>query len=132
MSQLYCTGRVTSELELKTSAKKVPYLNFPMVEYVGYGRNAHPQYLSVWAWGAMARQLADAGVGKGSVLWVSGSLELEEYAKKDGVTRDKRLKLKLNEWGFVPAAQQPDWTPEHEKDVPAPDLVDGDRDGLPE
>ena len=67
MSQLYCTGRVTSELELKTSAKKVPYLNFPIVEYVGYGRNAHPQYLSVWAWGATARQLVEDGVGKGSV-----------------------------------------------------------------
>lgn len=49
----------------------------------------------------MARQLA-GGVGKGSVLWVSGSLELEEYAKKDGVTRDKRLKLKLKDWGFAP------------------------------
>ena len=82
MSQLYCTGRVTSELELKTSAKQVPYLCFPIMEYVGYGRNTHPQYLSVWAWGATARQLVEDGVGKGSVLWVSGSLELEESLEK--------------------------------------------------
>ena len=101
MSQLYCIGRVVSELELKTSAKQVPYVCFSIAERVGYGKTAHTQYISVWAWGAMARQLA-GGVGKGSVLWVSGSLELEEYAKKDGVTRDKRLKLKLKDWGFAP------------------------------
>ena len=130
MSQLYCTGRVTSELELKTSAKKVPYLNFPIVEYVGHGRSAHPQYLSVWAWGAMARQLA-GGVGKGSALWVSGSLELEEYVKKDGVTRDKRLKLKLKDWGFVPT-QQPQDRPGQDQSIPSPDIVDGERENLPE
>ncbi len=131
MSQLYCTGRVTSELELKTSAKKVPYLNFPIVEYVGYGRNAHPQYLSVWAWGAMARQLVDGGVGKGSALWVSGSLELEEYAKKDGVTRDKRLKLKLKDWGFAPT-QQPQRRPGQDQSIPPPGTIDGEREDLPE
>ena len=73
MSQLYCTGRVVSELELKASVKGIPYVCFPVAERVGYGKTAHTQYLSVWAWGAMARQLADS-VGRGSVLWVSGSL----------------------------------------------------------
>jgi single-stranded DNA-binding protein len=131
MSQLYCTGRVTSELELKTSAKKVPYLNFPIVEYVGYGRNAHPQYLSVWAWGATARQLVEDGVGKGSVLWISGSLELEEYAKKDGVTRDKRLKLKLKDWGFVPS-QQHQGRPGQDQSIPPQGTIDGEREDLPE
>lgn len=130
MSQLYCTGRVVSELELKTSAQGVPYLNFSMAEYVGYGRNAHPQYLSVWAWGAMARQLAD-GVGKGSALWVSGSLELEEYVKKDGVTRDKRLKLKLRDWGFAPS-QQTRGGPGQDQSIPPPDTIDGEREDLPE
>lgn len=100
MSQLYCTGRVMSDLELKTSARGVPYLCFPIAERVGYGKSAHTQYISVWAWGTVARQLVSDGVGKGSVLWVSGSLELEEYTKKDGVTHDKRLKLKLKDWGF--------------------------------
>ena len=108
MSQLYCTGRVTSELELKTSAKKVPYLNFPIVEYVGYGRNAHPQYLSVWAWGATARQLVE-----------------------DGVTRDKRLKLKLKDWGFVPS-QQHQGRPGQDQSIPPQGTIDGEREDLPE
>lgn len=130
MSQLYCTGRVTSELELKTSAKQVPYVCFPIAERVGYGKTAHTQYITVWAWGAMARQLA-GGVGKGSVLWVSGSLELEEYAKKDGVTRDKRLKLKLKDWGFAPT-QRPQARPGQDQSIPPPDIVDGEREDLPE
>ena len=131
MSQLYCTGRVVSELELKTSQKSEPYVCFPIAERVGYGRIAHTQYISVWAWGAIARQLVSDGVGKGSVLWVSGSLELEEYVKKDGVTRDKRLKLKLKDWGFTPT-QQPQGEPDQGKDIPPPGTIDGERESLPE
>ena len=130
MSQLCCTGRVVSELELKTSQKSVPYLCFPIAERVGYGRTAHTQYISVWAWGAMARQLISDGVGKGSVLWVSGSLELEEYVKKDGVTRDKRLKLKLKDWGFV-SSQQAQGRPGQDPSIPPPGIIDGEREDLP-
>lgn len=132
MSQLYCTGRVVSDLELKTSQKNVPYLCFPIAEHVGYGSSARTQYISVWAWGAMARQLVSDGVGKGSALWVSGSLELEEYTKKDGVTHDKRLKLKLKDWGFTPAGQRQERRPGQAKDLPPPGIIDGERENLPE
>ena len=132
MSQLYCTGRVVSDLELKTSQKDVPYLCFPIAERVGYGSSAHTQYISVWAWGAMARQLVSDGVGKGSALWVSGSLELEEYTKKDGVTHDKRLKLKLRDWGHAPDGQRREHEPGQTKDLPPPETVDGEREDLPE
>lgn len=131
MSQLYCTGQVVSDLELKTSAKQVPYVCFPIAERVGYGRTAHTQYISVWAWGTMACQLVSDGVGKGSVLWVSGSLELEQYVKKDGVTRDKRLKLKLKDWGFTPG-QQPQGRPGQDQSIPTPGTIDGERENLPE
>lgn len=132
MSQLYCTGRVVSDLELKTSQKDVPYLCFPIAERVGYGSSAHTQYISVWAWGAMARQLVSDGVGKGSALWVSGSLELEAYTKKDGVTHDKRLKLKLRDWGHAPDGQRREQEPGQTKDLPPPETVDGEREDLPE
>ena len=132
MSQLYCTGRVVSDLELKTSQKDVPYLCFPIAERVGYGSSAHTQYISVWAWGAMARQLVSDGVGKGSALWVSGSLELEEYTKKDGVTHDKRLKLKLRDWGHAPDGQRREREPGQTKDLLPPETVDGEREDLPE
>lgn len=132
MSQLYCTGRVMSELELKMSVKRVPYLCFPIAERVGYGSSVHTQYITVWAWGAMAQQLVSSGVGKGSALWASGSLELEEYTKKDGVTRDKRLKLRLKDWGFAPAAQRRGQSPDQAKELPPPEMIDGERETLPE
>lgn len=132
MAQAYSIGRVTSDLELKTSARKVPYLRFSIAEHIGYGDSAHTQYIQVWAWDGMTRQLMDAGVRKGSLIWVSGPLELEEYTKQDGVTRDKRLKLRLKEWGFAPAAQRQDRTPRPTKDIPVPEIINGDLESLPE
>ena len=94
--------------------------------------------MNVWAWGYLAEQLKRFRVKKGSLIWVSGSLELEEYVKKDGMTPDKRLKLKLNDWGFVP--KETDRFPKKEKAAPAPNdtahessgVIDGEREALPE
>ena len=94
--------------------------------------------MNVWAWGYLAEQLKRFRVKKGSLIWASGSLELEEYVKKDGVTPDKRLKLKLNDWGFVP--KETDRFPKKEKAAPATSntapetagVIDGEREALPE
>ena len=68
----------------------------------------------------------------------SSSHGLEEYVKKDGVTPDKLLKLKLNDWGFVP--KETDRFPKKEKAAPATSntapetagVIDGEREALPE
>lgn len=138
MSQLITTGRVITDLELKSSAKQNLYIHFTLVERIGYGEAARSQAVSVWAWGYLAEQLKRFRVKKGSLIWVSGSLELEEFVQKDGVTRDKRLKLKLNDWGFVP--KETDRFPKKEKAAPessAPasekaGVIDGEREALPE
>lgn len=57
------------------------------------------QYIQVWAWNDLAKDLVQSGVKKGSKIWADGFLELEEYVMKDGTSRDKRLKLKLTDWG---------------------------------
>lgn len=137
MSHLVAIGRVTTDLELKKSVRQVPYIQFSLAEQIGYGELAHTQYIQVWAWGVMTQRLLDRKVRKGSLLSVSGSLELEEYTKKDGVTRDKRLKLKLTDWDFVPAG----WRGKSSKtteDIPTcdgigiADTIDGERESLPE
>lgn len=132
MAQAYSIGRVTSDLELKVSVKKVPYLRFTIAERVGYRDSAHMQYIQVWAWDDMAQKLVDTGVKKGSLLRVSGSLELEEYTRQDGVTRDKRLKLRLKDWDFAPAAKRQEGTSRPGKEVPAPEIINGDLEPLPE
>ena len=132
MAQADSIGRVTSDLELKHSVKKVPYLRFTIAERVGYRDSAHTQYIQVWAWDDMALKLAESDVKKGSLLRVSGSLELEEYTKKDGVTRDKRLKLRLKDWGFASTAQRQEGTSRPMKEGPAPEIINGDLEPLPE
>ena len=52
-----------------------------------------------------AKNLVKRKVRKGSLIWVSGSLELEEYTRNNGETHDKRLKLKLGDWDYIPAFQ---------------------------
>ena len=109
-----------------------------MGEHIGYGQRARIQYYQVWARGDVMRRLQKANVKKGSLLWVSGSLELEEYTRKDGVTRDKGLRLELSNWGFVPSqgrtGQSPGQTADTaQRPIPIPDgTIDGERETLPE
>lgn len=131
MAQLYTVGQVIYDPELKTSAAGKSYLRFTLKEWIGYGASRHPQYTDVWAWGTLAQQLNNAELKVGSIVWVSGSLELESYVKKDGKTHDKRLKLKLKDWGLVPENHDP----KEDHDVPPVQsrlIIDGERDPLPE
>ena len=138
MSHLVAIGRVTADLELKMSVRQNPYIQFSLVEQIGYGETARTQYIQVWAWGVLTQQLLDRSVRKGSLISVSGSLELEEYTKKDGVTRDKGLRLELSDWGFVPSqgrtGQSPGQTADTaQRPIPIPDgTIDGERETLPE
>ena len=67
------------------------------------------------------------------MIWVSGSLELEEYTKNDGKTHDKRLKLKLDDWDYVPAFQSKTESGIPQSEIPGPmGTVDGEREALPE
>lgn len=127
-----CIGRVTADLELRESSRREPYLRFSLAENLGYGERAHTQYIQVWAWGYLAQNLVRRRVGKGSLIWVAGSLELEEYTKKDGVTRDKQLKLRLDDWDYVPAFQSRTDDRIPQDNIPSSvEMVDGERETLP-
>ena len=138
MAQAFVIGRITADLEMKTSANGNPYVRFDIAENIGSKENSRPQYFQVCAWSDDAKRLVKAHAKKGSLVWVSGSLELESYTKKDGVTTDKRMKILLDNWGFIPIGaskermRSPEQTP---PEIPAPETVpeiDGDRDPLPE
>jgi len=140
MSQTITIGRVTADFELQTSAKQNCYVRFGLAEKIGYGESARTQYLQVWAWGDDAKHLIKGKVKKGSLIWVSGQLELEEFTKQDGVTTDKRLKVILDNWGYIPVGKpkqggaQPDDEPEPEEEpsYPPSGEIDGDREVLPD
>ena len=134
MAQVYVIGRVTADLELKTSINNHPYVRFDIAENIGSKEHMRTQYLQIFAMGDDAERLVRAHAKKGSLLWISGSLELETYTKKDGVTTDKRLKVLLDNWGFVP--RNPTGAGETAPNSSPPDTVyttaDGDKEPLPE
>ncbi|MCI8472553.1 MAG: single-stranded DNA-binding protein [Clostridiales bacterium] len=138
MAQVYVIGRVTADLELKTSEKNTSYVRFDIAENIGYSQNQRTQYLQICAMGDDAERLVRAHVKKGSLIWLSGSLELEQFTKKDGVTTDKRLKVLIDNWGFVPigsfrkssetSEKQP---PDYSASISAPE-INGEREILPD
>ena len=101
MSQIYTVGRVTADLEIKTSANGNPYVRFNIAERIGSKDCPRMQYLQVWVWGDTVAALCRAGIRKGSRIWLIGSPELETYTRKDGITMDKRLKVIMDRWGFA-------------------------------
>lgn len=103
MAQTIVSGRITADLEMKTSANGNPYVRFDLVENIGSKENSRPQYFQICAWSDDAKRIVKARAKKGSLIWVFGSLELETFTKRDGITTDKRLKLLLDNWGFSAA-----------------------------
>ena len=100
-------------------------------EQIGYGEFVRTQQVEVWAWNALVEQLRKAQVGSGSLIWVFGSLELADFKRKDGVTRDKSLKLILKQWGFAGSRITAEKAFTEQDDFGSAEVVDGDRETLP-
>ena len=60
------TGRVTADLELKTSqnGKNTKYVQFGLAVNKGYGENEHTNFYSCVAYGEAAQRMVDAKVKK--------------------------------------------------------------------
>lgn len=135
MAQIYVIGRITSDIEVKSSQKGNDYVRFDIAENIGSKDRSRTQYFQVWAFNENARNLIASKAKKGSLVAVSGSVELETYTKQDGLTIDKRLKIYLNDWKFVNIKNEKGKT----KKLPEISLgnthtiecIDGERDDLP-
>ncbi len=137
MAQVNVIGRITADLEPKTSEKNNLYVRFDIAENIGSRQDLHTQFFQICAWGEDANRLIKAHAKKGSLIWVTGSLELEPYTKRDGVTIDKRMKILLDNWGFIPVGgartSKEEPAPKRPETVSIPEekTIDGDRDRLP-
>lgn len=132
-------GRVTADLNLKISERGNPYLRFSIAEKVGFGKFEKTQYSQVWARGSDAENLVNANVKRGSLIWVSGPIEIEEFQKADG-KKDKQLKIELIKWGFISFGNYISFNHSIYKNevtetkafTDMEKVIDGDRDKLPE
>jgi single-stranded DNA-binding protein len=109
-------GRVTKDLEVQYSKAHEPYVRFNFVVNKGYGENAHPVYLQCWVFGTAVERLVKARVGKGSLLHITGDLDITKI-KKDQETEVTIPKIIVMDWGYVPIGKpkandsQPDAPP---------------------
>lgn len=136
MAQIHVIGRITADLELKYGQSSNPYVRFNLAENIGNKDHARVQYYQVWAWNEDAVKLINSKARKGSLVYISGTLELEVYTKQDGITPDKRMKVSLNNWDFIPVSNcgSSNASPQKQSAYDPPSIggIDGDRDPLPE
>ena len=134
MAQIQVIGYVDADLQLKQSQKETAYVSFYLKEQIGKGRW---QTYQVWAWSNLAARMERLGVKEGSLIWLTGSLELVDCTVKQGKEKTKLLKVYCSDFGFIPRRK----TERQDADKgtaapvepdPTPDVLDGDRMQLPE
>ena len=103
MAQVFVFGCVTADLQLKQSQKQTPYVSFDLAEHIGYGDGQRTIYYQVWAWREDALRLIRLKVKKGSMIWITGSLELVDCTSQNGNVKTKRLKISLDNCGYMPS-----------------------------
>lgn len=134
MAQVYTFGYVMNDVVPKTSQKNTTYVCFTLKEQLRKGRS---QTFQVWAWGDLVTQLTKSGICKGSMIWISGTLELVDFTVNHGQNRTKDMKVYLSSFGHV-LGRNSKRTAEANKykainDAhPSVEELDGDRMPLPE
>ena len=97
-------GRVTKDLEVQYSRAHEPYVRFNFAVNKGYGENAHPVYLQCWVFGSAVERLVKAKVGKGSLLHITGDLDITKFQKEDK-TELTVPKIIVWDWGYIPVGK---------------------------
>lgn len=137
MAQIFVFGRVENDLEVKKSQKDSSYVCFYVREQAGGGQT---QAYQVWAWEPHVSRLVRMGVRKGSLVWITGALQMVDSTEDHGKVRTKLLKVYLSSWGYVPSwhtrqnhadtANDPEIL--SDASIPSAEVLDGDREALPE
>ena len=133
MAQIFVFGRVMNDLVPKESQSKQSYVCFDLMERA----KNWTQFYQVWAWDADVTRLMQFKVKKSSMIWLAGSQRLVDVRMKDGKL-EKKLKVSLNDFGFLPkqpaAANRQENDPDitAEPALPPAEVLDGDRESLPE
>lgn len=134
MAQITVFGTVAEDLILKRSQRNIAYVSFHLREYLGKGRF---QTFQVWVWDSDADRIMRLGIHKGSLIWVSGSMELVDCTQQHGKERTKILKVYCKDFGYLPRNKGTDHLAQQENGItdagffPAPKELDGDRMPLP-
>ena len=98
MALVYTFGHVTNDIVPQKSQRDTTYVCFYIKEQLG---NGQAQTFQVWAWGELANYITRIGIRKGSMIWISGTLELVDCTIHRGQSKTKRMKIYLSACGHV-------------------------------
>lgn len=133
MAQINVIGYVTQDIVLKQSREGNAYVHFFMKEYLSKSRY---QTYQVWIWENMIPKLKRYKIKKGSLIWITGSLELVDYTAWGLQDKHQMLKINCNDLGAIRvnlAEATPAESMNAESASPgSPEELDGDRNQLPE
>lgn len=101
-------GRVTADLELQISQNGTQYVQFHVAVNKGFGEHQHPNFYQCILFGKTAERIMHAGVKKGSVLFVTGDLDLVEYTRKSDGTKGMIPKITVYDWNYLPSGKAKD------------------------
>lgn len=107
-------------------------LTFGLAVNKGYGEHERPNFFSCVLYGEAAQRLTDAGVKKGSLITITGDLELETFKRNDG-SEGWRAKVTLYDWRYAHTSK-PKNTPQNTPESDASGFSGADdcgEEGLP-
>ncbi len=100
------TGRVTADFELQTSQNNTEYVQFNVAVNKGFGEQEHPNFYQCVLFGKAAGRIYHAGVKKGSLLFITGDLDLVEYTRKADGSKGMIPKITVYEWSYTPTGKR--------------------------
>jgi len=103
MTTVTTIGRITKDLELKTSEKGCTYVNFSLAVNDGFGDKKTVLYFECTVFNADAERLIKAKAQKGSLIQVIGKLGVSEFTRTNGEPGFS-LKLTVLAWNYVPVS----------------------------
>lgn len=99
-------GRVTKDVELKTSSTGTKYVQFGLAVNKGYGEQQHPNFYQCSLFGEAAERMTKAKVRKGSLVNIIGDLDVTEYVNSSKGQTVTNLNVRVYDWDYIPVAKK--------------------------
>ena len=100
MSSITIICRPTRDPELKSSPSGVIFTTLDVAVTKGFGDKEHPNYFRAYCKNDMAQRVINAGVKKGSLIYITGDLDIRPFTRKDG-SPGTANEITVFDWGYV-------------------------------
>lgn len=103
LNSVILMGRITKDLELKSTGSGTSVLGFSVANDTGYGDNKQTAFIECTAWGKTAENIAKF-FGKGSLIILKGELKQRDWTDKNS---NKHIVTYFNVSSFEFSGEKP-------------------------